>query len=249
MSSIPNAGKNSMRSTILAGIAWNSTFQGFGLVLNFIVMVFTVRLITPAEFGKFAAVTGILAFVNVLNCEAIISHALQLRENQKPDWDMYWSLAVRQQFLLFGLCNLVAGCLWMLPIYKQVAPLLHLASLGLLWDSASRLRANMLRRELDFRRLRVLLSLCSLSSALVTILMAWGGYGAAALVMGGAAAADLAGALVAVCAASAVAARLIRTAPSATVVTRGKANEGFIRQTRRFTRGWLSPASPRPCGR
>src|SRR6266567_8536067 len=100
-------------------------FQFFAIALNFVVMLFTVRLISPAEFGKFATVAGILGLVNVLNCEAFISHAVQLAETQKPDWDAYWSLAVRQQFLLFGLCNLVAACLWMLPTYKQVAPLLH----------------------------------------------------------------------------------------------------------------------------
>lgn len=160
-------------------------FQFFAIGLNFTVMVFTVRLISPAEFGKFATVSGILALVNVLNCEATVSHAVQLAEKHKPDWDLYWSLAVRQQFLLFVLCNLLAAGLWAVPTYRQVAPLLHLASLGLIWDSAARLRATMLRRELDFRRLRVLSVLCSLSSAFVTVTLALKGFGALALVMGG----------------------------------------------------------------
>jgi O-antigen/teichoic acid export membrane protein len=185
MSSASSPGKHSTRSLVLSGLAWNTLFQFFGIALNFVVMLFTVRLISPSEFGKFATVTGILAFMNVLSCEVVISHAVQMREDQKPDWDTYWSLAVRQQFLLFVLCNLVAAILWALPAYRPVAPLLHLASMGLLWDSASRLRANMLRRELDFRRLRVLGAVCSLSSAAVTLTMALAGHGAVALVLGG----------------------------------------------------------------
>ncbi len=181
----PAPESESYRALIARGIAWNTAFQFFGIALNFVVMIFTVRLISPAEFGKFATVSGILAFVNVFNCEAFISHAVQLAEDQRPDWGTYWSLAARQQLILCLLCNLVAAFLWLLPTYRQVAPLLHLASLGLLWDSASRLRANMLRRELDFRRLRVLGALCSLGSAAVTLILAWAGYGATALVMGG----------------------------------------------------------------
>ena len=181
----PAPESESYRALITRGIAWNTAFQFFGVALNFVVMIFTVRLISPAEFGRFATVSGILAFVNVFNCEAFISHAVQLAENQRPDWGAYWSLAARQQLILCLLCNLVAAFLWLLPTHRQVAPLLHLASLGLLWDSASRLRANMLRRELDFRRLRVLGALCSLGSAAVTLILAWAGYGAIALVMGG----------------------------------------------------------------
>lgn len=185
MSSEPKEEGRNTRSLVLSGIAWNTIFQVFGIGLNFAVMLFSVRLISPAEFGKFATVSGILALVNVLNCEAIVSHAVQLQDHQEPAWDVYWSLAVRQQFLLFGFCNIVAGCLWALPTYREVAPLLHLASLGLIWDSAARLRATMLRRDLNFLRLRLLGVACNLASALVTIIMALVGFGAIALVMGG----------------------------------------------------------------
>ena len=184
-SALPDRAATGTRSRILSGIAWNTTFQLFGIALNFVVMLITVRLISPAEFGRVATVTGILGFINVFNCEAFISHAIQLSENHKPDWSSYWSLAVWQQLVLFGICNLVAASLWLLPTYSKIAPLLHIASLGLLWDSASRLRANMLRRDLDFLRLRILSAVCGLASAAVTLILAWRGYGAIALVMGG----------------------------------------------------------------
>ena len=185
MSPASSTGNRSTRALVLSGLAWNTLFQFFGMALNLVVMLLTVRLISPGEFGKLATMAGILAFVNVLNCEAFVSHAVQLGEGQEPDWDAYWSLAVRHQFLLFVLCNVVAAALWTLPTHRPVAPMLHVASLGLLWDSAARLRANMLRRELDFRRLRILSAACSLASAAVTLTMALAGHGAMSLVIGG----------------------------------------------------------------
>lgn len=176
----------SQRSLIVHGLAWNTIYQIYSAVLGLGVMLITVRLISKSEFGQVAAVMGIVGLLNVFNCERYVSHAIQLaKSDTEPDWTLYWGIACRLQLVLFLGCNATAGLLWFFPEYAPVAPLLHLASAAMLLEPAARLRPAMLRRTLDYKRLRMIGLVCNTIQAAFTLTLAACGYGAIGLVLGG----------------------------------------------------------------
>jgi PST family polysaccharide transporter len=68
--------------------------------------------------------------------------------------------------------------------YRPIAPLLHLAAFGFIIDWPARVNMVMLRREMDFRRLKILLG-CNLVVQLAVALgVGWAGGGAYAIVLG-----------------------------------------------------------------
>jgi O-antigen/teichoic acid export membrane protein len=173
------------RQTLLRrGIAWNSLYQIFHAGTHFAAMLVLVRVIPPAEYGRAAAVVGLLALLNTLNCQAFLSHALQEPEGTEPDWSLHWSAGFYIQGALSLACHAMAGLLWFIDSYRPLAALMHLAALGFLLDWPSQVGLTMLRRAMDFRRMRLLSSINVFVKLLTILALGLAGAGAYAIVLG-----------------------------------------------------------------
>lgn len=173
------------RALVVRGIKWNALFQVFHIALGFAAMLVMVRIVPPAEYGRVSAVLGVLAVINALNASGFLAHALQLPDGQEPDWSQHLAAAVRLHAVLFLACHAVAAALWRFPEYRPIAPLLHLAALGFVFEPLNQLGSTMLARRMDFRRQRIVFAVCSLLNVTVTLGLALAGWGAAAIVVGG----------------------------------------------------------------
>lgn len=171
------------RGIIVRGIVWNSAFQVFLVGASFVSMLVLVRLLSPAEFGRATAAVGVLALINCFNCSAFIAQAIQLREGETPNWAAHWQAGFYIQLGLFVVCNCVAGLAWIFQAYQPTAPLLHVASIGLLIDCPNQIAVAALRRDMDFRRLRLIQAVCTIVSVVSSITLALLGAGAYALVI------------------------------------------------------------------
>ncbi len=174
----------SRRRLLTRGIAWNSWYQLFETGLALVAMLILVRIIPPADYGRFGVALGLLAILNSFNFAAFAAHALQLPDSCKPEWARHWTAGFYIQTALMVACHGLAGVCWFAPGYRPIAPLLHLAAFGLLLDWPAQLWAVMLRREMNFRRLKVLLACSTTLKLLVTTVAALAGGGAYAIVLG-----------------------------------------------------------------
>ena len=168
----------------LAGITWSVVAQAVEVGISLGAMLILARLIAPEEYGRFGAMLGILIVINVFSSGVFSAQALQLPEGQAPDWGLHWTAGFYIQVTLVLACNVAAGVCWLVPHHRPLAPLLHLASVGLLIDWPAQLRRVMLERGLHFRRLRVALMVAAVARLAVTATGAVLGWGAYALVLG-----------------------------------------------------------------
>ena len=166
------------------GVAWNTLYQVFQAMLSLAAMLVLVRVIPPSEYGRATAVVGWLLLMGSFGCAQFMNHALQLPDDKEPDWSLHWSMGVYIQSALCIVSQIVAGLCWFAPTYRSIAPLLHIAGIGVLLECGNRLRVTMLRREMDFRRLRIVYSTGTVMSVAVTIGLGLYGYGAYAIVLG-----------------------------------------------------------------
>lgn len=174
----------SARSLIVRGIKWTTAYQIFEAALGFGAMLVLVRVIAPADYGRVGVAVGLLGLLNSFNSGVFAAQALQLPHEREPDWSSHWSAGLYVQATLIVACQLLAALCWLKSDYRPVAPLLHVAAVGLLIDWPAHLRMNMLRRALNFRRLKTLLAVSNVTSLAVSFAVALAGGGAYALVLG-----------------------------------------------------------------
>jgi O-antigen/teichoic acid export membrane protein len=172
------------RTLLLRGITWSAAFQVLEVILSFGAMLVLVRIIPVGDYGRAAAVVGILGFLNLFNVHLFFEHAIQLPDDREPDWNLHWTYGFYLQTSLAMVCHAVAGLCWFSAAYRPIAPLLHIAACGLLLDWPSQFGAVMLRRALDLRRLRVVAAVGIVLRLLTTLALAVAGKGAYAIVIG-----------------------------------------------------------------
>jgi len=158
-------------------------YQVFQAVISFAVMLVLVHVVPPVEYGRFAAVTGLTGIINVGSCGQFMTQALQLPEGADPHWTRHFSAAVYIQSVLTVVCWLTAAICWMEPTYRALAPLLLIASLNFILDAFNLLGDISLRRQLDFRRLRIVHAAGTLVSTMLSLVLGLDGFGAYAFII------------------------------------------------------------------
>lgn len=181
----PHEQRRDLRLAVLRGVAWNGAYQLFSIIVQFSAMLVMVRWIAPADFGRVAVVVGILQLLNTFGCASFMSHALQLPAGEEPDWTLHWHCGLWIQGWLTLGCLGVAAAAHAFPAFRELAPLLSVAAIGLLIDAPSRLRIAQLQRDLDFRRLRLATAVSTLLSVVTSLTLALEGLGALGLILGG----------------------------------------------------------------
>jgi O-antigen/teichoic acid export membrane protein len=172
------------RQLVTRGLTWNLLFQVFQIGLNFLAMMLLARIIPPVEYGRVAAALGFLSLLNAFNCGMFMAHALQLPAGEEPDWSAHFSAGLYLQSALALVTVGVSLALLASPAHRSVSGLLLIAAAGLMVDWPGQLRQAMLRRALDFRRLRVLSACSLLASLATTVTGGLLGWGASAIVLG-----------------------------------------------------------------
>jgi len=147
------------RRLIISGLTWGVMFQAVEVVVSFGTMLVLVRILSPVDYGRAAATTGVVGMLGIFNAHLFISHALQLPDDETPNWSQHWTFAFYIQATLSVVCHVIAGLCWLIPAYTPIAKLLHLAAFGVLFDAPNHLASTMLRRELRLRRIKVISSL------------------------------------------------------------------------------------------
>jgi O-antigen/teichoic acid export membrane protein len=179
-----NESPDTPRRLLIRGITWTAAAQLVEVALSFGSMLVLVRIIAARDYGRAAAVTGILALLNTFGAHMFVEHALQLPEDEHPDWQLHWTFAFYLQFGVMTMAHIIAGFCWLSTEYRPIAKLLHLAAFGLLLDWPNQVSATMLRRNLDLRRLRIIASVGMALRLATTVTLALAGLGAYAIVIG-----------------------------------------------------------------
>jgi O-antigen/teichoic acid export membrane protein len=172
------------RILLIRGITWSAAFQVLEAVLSFGAMLVLVRIIAVADYGRAAAVGGVIGLLSLCNAHLFFEHALQLPDDREPDWDLHWTCGFYLQMSLAIICHAIAALSWFSATYRPIAPLLHIAALGVVLDWPNHLGAVMLRRQLNLRRLRIVAAVGMMLRLGTTLALAFAGKGAYAIIIG-----------------------------------------------------------------
>ncbi len=166
-----------------SGFAWLLMQSGGARVIGFFAQIALARLLTPADFGDIALVTSVAAVIATLVGfgvdDVVLSRAHRIHVWVTP---AFW---VSLAFSLLGAGVLLAFAPFAAHLYRShiVFGLLAVLASSLPFGALATVSRAYLRTQLRFRFMATYATLELLATSLLTIAMAWRGFGAYSFVI------------------------------------------------------------------
>lgn len=171
-----------LKRKAFSGILWSSV-QKFGTMgISFVSNIVLARLLTPEDYGCIGMLMIFILVANTFIDGGFGSALIQKKEPTQEDYStiFYWNLflSIVLYVLLFLAAPLIAR-FYHLPLLSSV---LRVQGFVLILNSLSIIQQNRLRKQLLFKKLSVVSIVSALLSLVITIYLAYVGWGVWALV-------------------------------------------------------------------
>jgi len=177
-----HADLNLAQRTRLA-VLWNAGIVTLINVGQFGVMLVMVRLLSPEIYGQYGLLMAIMGFIYVFSAQNVVDYALQVRLDADVCYQDIFTTSVGVNFILFVATNILALFIRSLPDYANIVAPLHWLSVGFLLQPGRAVRIAMLKRVLDWKRIRTLHAIGFVLSTSISIPLAFAGAGIYALLV------------------------------------------------------------------
>lgn len=168
----------------ISGFAWTGLSQAAVQLVQFVVTIVLARLLFPEDFGLVgmaAVFTEAIATLSGLALEPAVVQRQELEEDHLST--AFWT-GILTGVLLFLVSALSARLVSLFYHRDIIAPLIILSSIGFVVGPTGAVHRALLTRGLEFKKLSLAEVGATISSALVSILLAFLGAGPMSLVLG-----------------------------------------------------------------
>jgi O-antigen/teichoic acid export membrane protein len=172
----------SLGNQVLSGLIWSAVRNWGGRLAGIVIFFLLARILSPEEFGVFAAAAAVLAFIEIF-AEQGLGDAIVQKPNIGP---AELNTAFLANFILAAL--LVAGIWWGAPLIasamaiERLTEILRVACLGILINALGFCQQALLRRNFQYRWLAVRTLVSTVLSGAAGVWLALSGFGVWSLV-------------------------------------------------------------------
>ena len=173
---------DNLRAKTASGFGWALGGQFSNQIVGFVITLVLARLLTPEEFGL-ASLVMVVNLIGQIFIDAGISSGL-IRKKDLNDSELssFFYLNIIVGLLLMFLVFLTSSYIAGLFDSENLAPLLQLSSLQFFISSLGLMPIVFLKRDIDFRFLSQLDVGVNITSGIITIILAFLGFGVYSLI-------------------------------------------------------------------
>lgn len=160
-----------------SGIKWNSISQMLNQSSTFICGFILMRLLTPEDFGLVAIVSIFIGFANVLSKIGLSSSIVNKKDVNKFDYDNIFTFSFLIGLILSLFLLFLSSPLSIFFNDMRLEFLFQISAVILLISPITAIPSAIIKRKLDFKKIALIDFFSVTISLLVSILMAYNGYG------------------------------------------------------------------------
>jgi O-antigen/teichoic acid export membrane protein len=173
----------SLEAKAVNGVIWNSIAKFSSYGIEFVVGIILARILSPKEFGLIGTITVVIALSEVF-INSGFSQALIRKQNcTEKDYSTVFYFNLLVGCFVFALLFLTAGTLSSFFNNHELKPLIQVLGVGLIISSLTLIQRTTLTKRIDFKLQTKINLVASLISGIVSIIMAYSGYGVWSLVI------------------------------------------------------------------
>ena len=174
--------EESLKKVAATSVFWNGLQRYITLGISFVSSIILARLLTPYDYGCIGMLEIFIAIATIMIDGGFGSALLQKKRPTQEDYStiFYWNLAMStvMYILLYISAPLIAK-FYDIPL---LTPVLRVQGLVLFINALKMIQSNILRKNFRFKPMAIVVTVSSLISIVVTIVMAYCGYGVWSLV-------------------------------------------------------------------
>ncbi|QNL51595.1 lipopolysaccharide biosynthesis protein [Olivibacter sp. SDN3] len=169
-----------IKGKILSGVFWSSLQVIINQIFSFLVRLILAKLLFPEQFGVVGMATVIIGFVQVINDLGIGASLVQKRDadlREEHYHTAFWTGVLWAIFLYLLMAIVASGLVanfYDQPILKQLTPFL---SLGILSSPVNLVHKARLTKAMEFKKMALIENTSSIVSGILSIMLAWLGFG------------------------------------------------------------------------
>lgn len=173
-----------IREQALTGLKWTAGGKLTAQIITWGITLIVIRLLTPEDYGLLAMATVFVALMLLLAEAGLAPALVQKRELDEASLRQVFAIIILVNLILLAILNLLAPVIAGFFGDERLIPILHVLSLQFLITPAATIPEVLLYRELKFKNLSLIQLTASIAGSVLTLAMAFAGYGVWALVLG-----------------------------------------------------------------
>lgn len=171
-----------LKQKAAAGMVWTAIQKYSNMIIQFISGIILARLLTPYDFGCIGMLSIFMVLAETFIDGGFGSALIQKKRPTQEDYStiFYWNLGVALvMYVVLFLCAPAISRFYGIPLLCDV---LRVQGLVLFIHAFNIVQRNQLKKKLNFKVLAIVTIATSIIALVVTILMAYNGFGVWALV-------------------------------------------------------------------
>lgn len=173
-----------IRHRFISGLKWSAFGKAMSQIVSWAITIVVMRLLTPGDYGLMAIATMVVGFLAYANEFGLGAALVQARE---IDDERCGAVFGAMLLLAGGMAALLALASPLLARFfdePALAPILAVSGCAFVLTAMATIPESILRREMDFKALAGADLALALGSSLITLLLAYRGFGVWSLVVG-----------------------------------------------------------------
>lgn len=173
------------KSKVLTGMFWSALELLINRAFDFIIKLILAKILFPSEFGLVGMAVVFTSFIQVFNDAGIGAALIQRKDSELTEKHYntcFWTGIVWSVFLYLIVSFIVgplAASFYDQPLMRSIIPVL---SIGILSSSVNTVHRSQLTKQLNFKALAVINNISNIFSGILSLCLAYFGFGIWALV-------------------------------------------------------------------
>ena len=171
-----------MKQKVIAGLFWKLLENGGSQGIQFLVAILLARLLTRAEYGTVGIIMIFITIANVIVQNGFSTALIQRQKADETDFSSVFYFSLGAAFLMYGFLWVLAP--WIAKFYdiRELSDIVRVLALVLFPGAVISVQTAWVSRQMEFKGLFLSTFAASVVSGIISVFMAYRGFGVWAMV-------------------------------------------------------------------
>ena len=176
--------ESSVKSRVILALKWTAAARFTGQLITWGITIFVIRLLSPGDYGLVATAGILIGFAGLVQELGLIPALVQAKDIDDTRIRQVFGFILLSNIVIYSVLFLISPFFASFFEQPELEKVIKVLGITFLISALSSVPIALLRRELKLKEISLVELGAAVSASLVTLVLAYAGYGVWALVLG-----------------------------------------------------------------